>query len=185
MKKLIGTIIAVAMVIIGIPSTVAMAQTEVLDHVVISPLSATIPIGDSQQFTAAGQDSDNLSVTGITYTWNVVAGGGTITDDGTFTATGAADTYTNTVQVTAVKDSINKTAYASVTISTEDDDDDDEDEDGELDPKGWSHGKKTGWGDKDTQPGWSHGKKTGWNGEVKPPSWFKKLTAKLFGQDND
>ena len=83
----------------------------------------------TQQFTAQGRDASNAPIPNLTYFWAVVAGGGTIGNTGLFTADNATGTYTNTVKVIAVQGSIDKTAYASVTITA---------------APGWSKGKKTG-----------------------------------------
>ena len=148
-------------------ATVKVIPVKPLDHVVISPSSTSVPAGATQQFTAIARDSDNNSVPGVTFTWNVVAGGGTISNTGLFTAGNTTGNYTNTVQVIAVKGSVTKVAYATVKIL--------EDDQKSLDrPHGWSQGKKTGWQNGDTPPGWSHGKKTGWNAKSTPPGLAKK-----------
>jgi len=106
-----------------------------------------------------------VTVDNVSYTWAVVAGGGTINSTGLFTAGNTPGTYPNTVQVTAVKDGIVRTANATVIIKAV----------GKKEfhePPGWSHGKKTGWHN-DVPAGWSHGKKTGWHNEGKPPAWLK------------
>ena len=165
---IIGIIITLILVTIAVPSMGVHAQTpKPLDHVVISPSTATLPVGATKQFNAVARDSDNVSVSGVSYTWNVIAGGGTISSTGLFTAGNTTGTYTNTVQVTAVKGSITKTAYATVIVVKA------EEEEHPFRPHGWSQGKKTGWHNSDTPPGWSHGKKMGWHKKNGPTAWFK------------
>jgi hypothetical protein len=134
-----------------------------LDHVVISPSSATMAVGGTRQFTAQGQDANNVSIPGLTYFWAMVAGGGTISNTGLFTAGNATGTYANTIQVIAVQGSIIKAAHASVTMT------------GAparvCQPPGWLKGKKGGW-QHGTPPGWLQGKKRGWQHGM-PPGWLK------------
>jgi hypothetical protein len=71
----------------------------VTSSVTISPTSATLAAGGTQQFTAVVKNSGG-DVLAVTPTWSVVAGGGTITSTGLFTAGTTAGTFTNTVSVT-------------------------------------------------------------------------------------
>ncbi len=148
-------------------ATVTVTSSGLLDHVVISPSSASVLVGGNQQFVAVAQDSDNATVDNVTYNWAVVAGGGTIDEAGLFTAGNTTDTFTNTVQVTAVKGDITKTAYATVTVTAKI-------EKEFRVPPGWSHGNKMGWQGGETPPGWSKGEKTGWGGKEAPPGLMKK-----------
>ena len=84
----------------------------------ISPASANVPAGGSQQFTATVTGASN---TAVTWEVNGVAGGnnaaGTITSAGLYTAP-AAVPATPTVQVSAVSQAdASKSAAASVTIN--------------------------------------------------------------------
>src|SRR3954470_20139956 len=63
----------------------------------ISPNPQTLAIGGTQQFTATGKDFSGANVA-VSPVWSVVAGGGTITASGMFTAGTATSTYANTVQ---------------------------------------------------------------------------------------
>lgn len=65
----------------------------------LTPTTTTLPINGTQQFTAVAKAS-NGKVLNVTPTWAVVAGGGTITQTGLFTAGTAPGTFTNTVSVT-------------------------------------------------------------------------------------
>jgi len=158
------------------PSTVTVVVPGPLDHVALSPTNVTLPINGTQQFTAVGQDSANVSVTGVPYTWGIIAGSGTITASGFFTAAGTTGTYT--VQVTATQGDITKTASATVTVSTSTS----EQEEDRHSPPGWEHGKKKGWGGEHTPPGWSKGNKKGWDDKGNPPGLMK---AKVHESDDD
>lgn len=68
--------------------------------VVISPTTATIPVGGTQQFTVVITDSEGSVLVNREPVWSVAAGGGTITQAGLFTASTTAGTFTNTVVVT-------------------------------------------------------------------------------------
>jgi len=170
--KILGIAIALALVATVGPLAIVSAQTGgALDHVLIVPASATVVAGGTQQFTATGQDAENNAIEGVTYTWAVVAGGGTISNEGLFAAGTATGTFTNTIQVTAVKGDITRIAYATVTVSSAP---------SPVEPKvppGWSQGKKNGWNGGDTPPGWSKGKKTGWDGQSIPPGLLKGAKA--------
>lgn len=148
-------------------ATVTVAIPGILEHVAISPDTLISPVSGTQQFTATAEDAFNQTVSDVTYTWEVVAGGGTIDDTGLFTAGTTAGTFTDTILVTATKDDITKTTPATVIVNVPN-------ENGARIPPGWSHGKKTGWHGAETPPGWSKGEKTGWNGENMPPGKMAK-----------
>ena len=65
--------------------------------IVVTPNPASIGIGATQQFVAVGKDAGGNVVT-FTPTWTVVAGGGTMSSTGLFTAGTVLGTYANTVQ---------------------------------------------------------------------------------------
>jgi hypothetical protein len=79
----------------------------------IAPTSATLAVNGTQQFTVVTKDGRGTIITGTTPTWSVVAGGGTITSAGLFTAGTVAGTYTNTVAVTCS----GVTAFATVIVT--------------------------------------------------------------------
>ena len=83
-----------------------------LASIAISPTSTTLAPNGTQQFTVTGKDADN-NVVPVTPSWSVVAGGGTISNSGLFTAGTTAGTYTNTVVAT----SGTLAAVATVTVS--------------------------------------------------------------------
>lgn len=64
--------------------------------VVVTPASAVLPTGGTQQFTAQAFDAANNPLSGLVFTWST-AGGGAVTQGGLFTAGSAPGTYTNNV----------------------------------------------------------------------------------------
>lgn len=114
-KKIVGILVTLVLTMTIIPAVIVSAEEiPPLDHVILSPINVTLPTEGTQQFTAIGQDSANATVTGVTYTWSVIAGDGTITPSGLFTASDTAGT--STVQVVTTKDIITRTATATVTV---------------------------------------------------------------------
>jgi hypothetical protein len=89
-----------------------------LHHIQVTPASATIAPSGTQQFTAQGYDLSNIPIQGLTYTWSVVAGGGTIINSitGLFTAGTATGTFLNTVMATLNGGTM--TGTATVIIAT-------------------------------------------------------------------
>ncbi|MEO8909252.1 MAG: ice-binding family protein [Gemmatimonadaceae bacterium] len=71
-----------------------------IKSIVVAPTTTTLAAGGTQQFTMTGTDNDGNTVTNLKPVWAVVAGGGTITQTGLFTAGTTAGTFTNTVSVT-------------------------------------------------------------------------------------
>jgi hypothetical protein len=81
----------------------------------ITPRPVVLQTNATQQFTAVGKDSGNNTVA-ITPVWSVVAGGGSIDNNGLFTAGGATGTFANTVQAT--DGAISGTATVNVASGT-------------------------------------------------------------------
>ncbi|HVB31427.1 MAG TPA: hypothetical protein VNE60_07910, partial [Gemmatimonadaceae bacterium] len=71
-----------------------------LASMTVTPNPQVLAVNGTQQFTALGTDFSGVNV-GITPTWTVVAGGGTISSSGLFTAAALAGTYTNTIKATS------------------------------------------------------------------------------------
>ena len=78
----------------------------------IIPITVELSAGQKQTFHAKAYDSKGIPVPGITVTWKVVRGGGSISASGVFTAGSKAGTYTNTIEAS----SGTLKAYASVKI---------------------------------------------------------------------
>jgi hypothetical protein len=83
----------------------------VLTSITVSPATASVQNGGTQQFTATGYDQNNVPMNPQpTFTWSV-SGGGSINSSGLFTATTVGSNFT----VTAASGGINGTAKVSVT----------------------------------------------------------------------
>lgn len=91
-----------------------------LASISVTPNPALLPVGTTQQLTAVGRDVAGNPVP-ITPVWSVVAGGGTVSATGLFTAGGTPGTFANTARATSGGISgtatINVTAGALVTIT--------------------------------------------------------------------
>jgi hypothetical protein len=91
-------------------STVTVASSALpVATITLTPATATLAEGATQQFTAVGKDA-NGDVVAFTPTWSVAAGGGAIDSDGLFTAGSTPGTFANTVSVT------NGTIVATATV---------------------------------------------------------------------
>jgi parallel beta-helix repeat protein len=93
--------------------TVTGGSGGTVSTVELTPASATLVAGATQQFSAVARDSLGNALTGQTFTWSVVAGGGSISTGGLFTAGTTAGTFTNTVRVAV--GSVSATATVTVT----------------------------------------------------------------------
>lgn len=71
-----------------------------LSSITITPNPQILAVNGTQQFTALGADFSAATVA-LTPTWSVVAGGGTISSSGVFTASALAGTYASTVKATS------------------------------------------------------------------------------------
>jgi hypothetical protein len=83
-----------------------------LASITVTP-NITMAVTSTQQFTAVGADADNVPVA-ITPVWSVIAGGGTISPSGLFTAGNTPGVYNATVQATS--DGMSGTANVTVII---------------------------------------------------------------------
>ena len=100
----------------GVTGTATVTVTTgTLVTITVSPSTTSLPINGTQSYTAVGRDAGGNAV-GITPSWAVVAGGGTISAAGVFTAGTAPGTFTNTVQATSA--SITGAASVTVTIGS-------------------------------------------------------------------
>ena len=73
------------------------AEQPVLTTITVTPNSDTLAANTTRQFTAVGQDASG-NIVSIVPTWSIAANGGSIDNNGLFTAAGVAGTFTNTVQ---------------------------------------------------------------------------------------
>jgi hypothetical protein len=84
----------------------------VLASITLLPASASVPLGGAQTFVATGKDAGGNTLA-FTPTWSVVAGGGTITAGGVFTAGNTLGVFTNTVEASSGA----VTIFATVTVT--------------------------------------------------------------------
>ena len=85
-----------------------------LATITVTPGSVSLLTSAAQQVTAVGKDASG-NIVAMTPVWSVVAGGGTISSTGLFTAGTVAGTFASTVQ--ASSGSISATATVTVTVS--------------------------------------------------------------------
>ncbi|MDP1824679.1 MAG: ice-binding family protein [Archangium sp.] len=71
-----------------------------LARLTLTPTTATLPVNGVQQFFALGRDAAGNPI-GVTPTWSVVSGGGTISADGLFTAGRSAGVFIDTIKVSS------------------------------------------------------------------------------------
>jgi hypothetical protein len=90
-----------------------VSEPGTLSTLTVSPDPKTLMATSTQQFTAVGADFSGAPVA-VTPTWTVVAGGGTITSGGMFTAGTTPGTFASTVKATSGK--LSTTATVVVTV---------------------------------------------------------------------
>jgi hypothetical protein len=90
-------------------------EPHTLATITVTPATATVAAGATQQFTAVGKDAGG-NVVSFTPSWSIAAGGGTIDDNGLFTAGSTGGTFNNTVTVSS--GSISGTATVVVATSS-------------------------------------------------------------------
>lgn len=106
-----NTVVATSGAVTG-SATVNVAAT--LATIIVTPNPVSVVVSGTQQFSAVGRDaSGNLFA--ISPVWSVVAGGGSISASGLFTAGLVTGTYTNTVKATS--GSFSGTATVTVTAT--------------------------------------------------------------------
>ena len=96
--------------------TVTAALPGVFHHVTVIPAIATLVPGGTKQFSAQVFDGNNVAISGFTYTWYVVNGGGTISSNGLFTAGTTSGRFVDTIQVVATNGPVNGVGKATVVI---------------------------------------------------------------------
>jgi hypothetical protein len=83
----------------------------------VSPSSVTLDPGLTQAFTVQAFDENVRPFTNLDFTWDVVAGGGTISTNGLFTAGVTSGTFNNTVRAsTALVGGGSVSGFATVTV---------------------------------------------------------------------
>jgi hypothetical protein len=96
--------LAMAIALVGVVTAACdvhgVSEPGTLSALSISPNPQTLAVNGTQQFSAIGTDASGADVA-IAATWSVVAGGGTISPTGLFTAGVTTQTYTNTVKATS------------------------------------------------------------------------------------
>ena len=109
--RIAGVIVAVAFA--GVFTAACSSSTEpgLTSTITISPTSATLLPGGTQQFTVVAKNADGDILAIPDPIWAVSSGGGTITSTGLYTAGTTAGTFTVTVTCNSV------TATATVTIT--------------------------------------------------------------------
>jgi hypothetical protein len=116
-KKIVGVLVALALVgaVLFQVLPASAAAPGVLHEVQITPKTATVAPGGTVQLVAQSNDDGDAAITGLTFTWTVTTGTGTVSATGLFTAT--ATLGTSTIQVTATQNTITKTATAKVMVT--------------------------------------------------------------------
>ena len=94
-------------------------QPSELVSVEVLPQTVILDQGETQQYTAIAYDQFNQPITsGVSYTWSVINGGGTISStSGFFTAGLVAGTFGDTVQVRAIQGANTAYDWATVTVN--------------------------------------------------------------------
>ena len=111
--RIVRAIVASAFAALFIAGCSSSTDFSPITSLTVAPASATLAPGGTQQFTVLTKDANGKTITGTTPTWSVVAGGGTISATGLFTAGTTAGTYTNTVAVTCS----GVTSFATVIVT--------------------------------------------------------------------
>ncbi|MBN9391142.1 MAG: IPT/TIG domain-containing protein [Chloroflexi bacterium] len=94
-------------------SVAGLTSPLVLARIDVTPATANLLAGATQQFSAQGYDSANTPLTGVTYTWSTT-GGGTINSSGLYTAGATAGSFP--ASVVATRDSITGSAGVVITL---------------------------------------------------------------------
>ena len=95
------------------PVTVIPGQ---LEQLFIGPDHVAIGIKMNQQFVAVGVDRYGNRIPGLTSSWTLEEGGGTVTPDGLFVAGTNHGSYMDTIKATVTQGEVTRSATASVTV---------------------------------------------------------------------
>ena len=109
------TVAACALLAITACDVHKVSEPGSLSTLVVTPGAQTLAINGTQQFTAIGKDFAGVAVP-VTPTWSVVAGGGSISPTGMFTAGTTTGTFVSTVKATS--GSLSATASVTVTVGS-------------------------------------------------------------------
>ena len=90
------------------------AQTASVASIKVQPSSTVLLVNSAQQFTVEAFDSYGNKISEPLLTWSVVRGGGTVDQEGLFTAGTGTGSFTDTLEVTTG----GVTGYASITVTT-------------------------------------------------------------------
>ena len=99
-------------VITSVSGSYQVAAGQTVGSVIVTPTSATLNAGETQQFSAEVRDTEDNLMPGAPVTWSVVNGGGSINQSGLFTAGSTGGTFTDTI----IASSAGITGPASVTV---------------------------------------------------------------------
>jgi hypothetical protein len=113
--QLASTNAAVTPLVTSTNATYQLAGGQTISAVNVSPPSATLSPGGTQQFSATVLDGNGQPIPGAPVNWSIVNGGGTISPEGLFTAGGLAGTFTGTV----VASSSGVTGSATVVVEVQ------------------------------------------------------------------
>lgn len=120
--EMVGSFVEVVEVQVTQGEVVRMAVASVditpgpLEQIVIAPNLADIGMEITQQFVAVGADKYGNRISGLSFTWSVQNGGGTINSSGLFTAGDTPDTYGDSIKAEATQGSITLSGTVSVTV---------------------------------------------------------------------
>ena len=131
-----------------------------LEQVVIAPDLAEIGIGMTQQFVAVGADQYGNRISGLAFTWSAENGGGTIDENGLFTAGTTSGTYEETVKAETTEGDITRSGTANVTVEPDriafrSDRNDDQYDIYIMDVDGSNQKRLTTTAEDETRPSWS------------------------------
>ncbi len=108
-SRIAGVLVAVIVAGLFMAACGDSSGPRTIASVVVSPATASVAVGGTQQFTVVITDSEGNTLSGRTPIWSV-SGGGTITQTGLFTAPNTPGTSTITVTCSTV------TGTATVTV---------------------------------------------------------------------
>ncbi|MDK2890182.1 MAG: hypothetical protein PWR21_814 [Methanoculleus sp.] len=122
-----ATVIASAGGINGTATVTVNAEEPVLDHIEVTPATATLEIDGTEQFTATAFDQNGLEMTGVEFNWtcsnatvgtiDVSSGFFTAKAEGTATITATADSMSGEATVTVTDETPVEPELTSITVT--------------------------------------------------------------------